>query len=440
MPGEMTIEPRVFGTDRPVSLRIKLAADFTIAKDQVFFAGQPCRLRLYGLQYAGAKKLRDSGLAYQVNEADKTVTVTVNLPFEQEYSLGFFYDLAGREQLAAKAALYALEDDLLDLMPWKGDLHMHSNRSDGVDEPEHVVAACRRIGFDFMALTDHGQFEPSLLTIAAFADVQNDLAIYTGEEVHAPGNPIHIVHVGGQNSVNDCFATELYQAELAKLIQEQGEIPAGIDPAVYASSRWIWQRIAGEGGLSIFCHPYWLNNNLNEGQSYYISEQLTTRLLEDGEYDALEVLGGYHMHQTDSNNLQVARYHEERGRGKVIPLVGVSDAHGCERGNLFGWFYTIALAQSNQFPDIAAAIRQCRSVAVEALPGEVVRVYGPFRLVKYVLFLLREYFPLHDRLCFTEGLALHEYIDKTADKAKAAAKLARLQGRVAGLQARLFAR
>ena len=440
MPGKMSVEPRVLGINQPVRLKVRPGEDFTFAGDLVYYAGRPCRLRLFGRQYAGSKKLGDSTMAYEVNVQEKTVLVEVKLPLEQEYNLAFYYEQDSHEHLAATGTIYALEADLLACLPWKGDLHMHSNRSDGRDEPDHVVAACRRIGFDFMALTDHGQFAPSLATIATFADVETDLAVYTGEEVHAPGNPIHIVHVGGKNSVNDCFATTEYKEELARLVQEQGPVPAGIDPAVYASSRWIWQRIAKEGGLSIFCHPYWENRNPAEGQSYYISEQLTTRLFEDAEYDALEVLGGYHMHQTDSNNLQLARYHEERARGRVIPIVGVSDAHGCETGSLFGWFYTIALADTNGFTDIATAIRQCRSVAVEALPGEVVRVYGPFRLVKYVLFLLREYFPEHDRLCFTEGLALHEYIANDADKKQVAAKLARLKGRVRSLQNRPFAR
>src|SRR3712207_809841 len=40
--------------------------------------------------------------------------------------------------------------------PWfRGNLHTHSNRSDGVAAPEDVIAAYRAAGYDFVVLTDH---------------------------------------------------------------------------------------------------------------------------------------------------------------------------------------------------------------------------------------------------------------------------------------------
>ena len=68
------------------------------------------------------------------------------------------------------------------------------------------------------------------------------------------------------------------------------------------------------------------------------------------------------------------------------------------------------------------------SVAVEAMPGETVRAYGPFRLVKYALFLLRELFPKHDRLCQEEGEWMLKHV---AGDATAASMLAGFQGRTA---------
>ena len=38
---------------------------------------------------------------------------------------------------------------------WRGNLHCHSNRSDGQWEPERVAAAYREAGYDFIALSDH---------------------------------------------------------------------------------------------------------------------------------------------------------------------------------------------------------------------------------------------------------------------------------------------
>jgi hypothetical protein len=38
---------------------------------------------------------------------------------------------------------------------FRGNLHAHSDRSDGVAPAEEVVAAYRAAGYDFLVLTDH---------------------------------------------------------------------------------------------------------------------------------------------------------------------------------------------------------------------------------------------------------------------------------------------
>lgn len=134
----------------------------------------------------------------------------------------------------------------------------------------------------------------------------------------------------------------------------------------------------------------------------------------------------------ESNILQVARYSEERAHGRTIPIVGASDAHGCERGTLFGWYYTVLFARAPELGDIIGAVKDCRAVAVEALPGQTPRAHGPFRLVKYAQFLLREFFPLHDALCKREGELMLAHI---AGDAGAAGQLQKLKGQTATLMA-----
>jgi predicted metal-dependent phosphoesterase TrpH len=42
---------------------------------------------------------------------------------------------------------------------FRGNLHCHSKRSDGVVEPEDVAAAYRDAGYDFIRLSDHFEAE-----------------------------------------------------------------------------------------------------------------------------------------------------------------------------------------------------------------------------------------------------------------------------------------
>lgn len=326
--------------------------------------------------------------------------------------------------------LYSLENDLYERYPYKGDFHMHSFRSDGRETPGYVAASCRKIGLDFMALTDHGQYAPSIEAQEAFKDLELDFKIFRGEEVHAPNNPLHIINFGGSFSINDLISKnpEKY-AEEVKIIEGRIlDAPQDMDSYQYASSEWVFNKIREAGGLGIYCHPYWVYYDLhNPEQGYYISSGLISYMFDKQPYDAFELLGGYYRHEANSNMLQVARYNEERAKGRKIPIVGVSDAHGCETGDLFGWYYTIVFSPGLDLQDIAESVKSLYSVAVEAIPGETARVHGPFRLVKYSLFLLREVFPVHDKLCFEEGSLMLQY--ESGNK-NAAEKLTGLAGQV----------
>ena len=317
---------------------------------------------------------------------------------EQKYILAVERITPDAVEPVADCAIYAAREDLFKRFPYKGDMHMHSHYSDGVESPPYVAAMCRKIGMDFMAVTDHGQYSPSLEAIEAFRDQPVDLRIYPGEEVHPPENPIHIVNFGGGFSINELFTQdERYQHEVAARQAQQGEIPAGANPYWYASALWCFDKIREAGGLGIFCHPYWFANRMVR-----IPESLTSALLETQPYDALEVIGGYFRHESDSNMLQVVRYYEETAKGKRIPIVGVSDAHGCHK-DLFGWYYTLVFSPSLALGDLISSIKNQYSVAIEALPGELVHVYGPFRMVKYAQFVLEELMSAHDSLCAQEG-------------------------------------
>jgi hypothetical protein len=352
---------------------------------------------------------------------DGELCITQRFEGEQEHGL-FVEELRENERIPVlDARIYSVGADLYDRRPLKGDLHIHSNRSDGRESPAHVAAACRRIGMDFMAVTDHRLYEPSLEAQAAFAGLPIDLAIYPGEEVHPPDNEIHIVNFGGSRSLNARFADPVWRQEVDRMARGLSGLPPKLDPYLYASALWCFHAIRECGGLGIFCHPCWINK-----RRYHIQGSLADHVFAEQPYDAYEVIGGYHRWEAESNALQVARYHEETLRGKRIPVVGVSDAHGCERGELFGWYFTIVFAASPALGDLTGAIKDLHSVAVEMLPGAPVQVHGPIRLVRYAHFLLREFFPGHDTLCRKESEAMFAHLSGDAG---ARATLASLRGR-----------
>lgn len=361
-----------------------------------------------------------------VRAAGGRLSVALGFHGEQEHVLLVETVSQGERRLAGDFRVYSARDDLIKRIPYKGDFHVHSCRSDGREEPAYVAGASRRIGLDFMAVTDHRRYEPSLEAQRAYDGVEIDLLIVPGEEVHPPDNPVHIINFGGRFSINALFRDEAaYRRGVRAVRRGLPRPPEGVDPYQYASCLWCFDAIREGGGLGVFCHPYWFTDH-----RYAPSGALTSHLFDTMPFDAFEVIGGFHRHEADSNTLQVARYHEERSKGRQIPIVGASDAHGCERGELFGWYYTIVFSPSLEWSDLRDSVKNLYSVAVEALPGETPRAYGPFRFVKYALFLMREVFPQHDKLCAEEGELMLNHI---AGDRGAASRLAQLKGRTAAL-------
>jgi hypothetical protein len=83
---------------------------------------------------------------------------------------------------------------------WKGNLHTHSTRSDGILAPEEVCRRYREMGYDFLALTDHfiGAYGYPIVDTIPFRT--NDFTTILGAELHsgamANGELWHILAVG----------------------------------------------------------------------------------------------------------------------------------------------------------------------------------------------------------------------------------------------------
>jgi len=362
-----------------------------------------------------------------VRATDGVIRFEATFQDEQEHILLLKSD----DRQPVEIRIYSLRDDLFARRPYKGDIHLHSCRSDGSEDPAYVAGACRRIGLDFMSLTDHGKYGPSLEAIAAYDGVKVDLRMYPGEEVHLPNTSTHIINFGGSCSVNMAGPDEHppHLNEIKKLAAKLGSLPQGVDPLNYAECVWAFDRIRRAGGLGVFCHPYWV-----AAKRYHPGMPLTDYIFETQPFDAYEVIGGYDGN-CDSNTLQVGRYHDEQAKGRKIPVVGVTDAHSCQRHRYFDTYYTIAFSPSCGLQDLIGSIKDLYSVAMESLPNDRPRPVGPMRLMKYALFLEREIFPQHDELCLEEGRLMLAYIAGDTDAADA---LARLSGRTAAMYKRYW--
>ena len=331
--------------------------------------------------------------------------------------------------------LYALAEDMADRIPLRGDLHMHTCRSDGHGDPAVVCADYRMKGYDFIVVTDHSRYYPSLEAMRAYKDVKTALNILPGEEVHLPQTDVHIVNAGGLFSINGLFdylrnyietdgdidarrfddtitppdivTDEQYNRELDAIEASLTDVPADVNKRWYAVCVWAFDKIREAGGLGIFAHPYWISD------MWQIHEPFTQYMLANKPFDAFEVLGGENYYQ--QNGFQTAIYYDEYRRGNVLPIVGSTDSHNSTENNRNAAICsTIVFAHKNERTDILQSIKDKYSVAVDTISAEY-RLVGEHRFQKYACYLMENFYPLHDRAAYSDGEIMRKYYLGEAD-------------------------
>ncbi|MBQ3662685.1 MAG: hypothetical protein II914_00985 [Clostridia bacterium] len=348
-------------------------------------------------------------------------------PTEQEYYLRFY---SSEDRLLDQFPVYCVAEDLVGLYPFIGDTHLHTCRSDGRQTPAVVAANYRKIGYDFLAITDHHRYYPSLEALRFYKDVPTELCIVPGEEVQLPDanglhNDVHIINFGGLYSVNalaegpnrseagdgkmmrsldgdapDSMTQAEYDALMQKLTDEI-DCPEDIDSFPAANCKWVFDEIRKADGLGIFVHPYWISD------VYHVPERFTDYVVDSGMFDAFEVLGGERYYE--QNGFQTIRYYEDKAKGHVYPIVGATDSHSSHPSNDGAYVAaTIVFAEKNERKTLISAIKNFHSVAVDKISKEF-RMVGDLRLVKYATFLYQYYFPMHNELCFEEGRLMKQY-------------------------------
>ena len=295
--------------------------------------------------------------------------------------------------------VYSLKEDLYSKRALRGDLHLHTIRSDGDESPEYVAARYRKAGRDFIAITDHNVFY-SQDDAKVDLDFVKNFKIIPGEETHNGYlGFLHTVNIGGNYSLNEIYINdpERVKREVAEL-EKEVEVPEGLDKKEYLNRVWLYREAKKSGGFVIHAHPYW-----NIG-FYHTSTEMSKAMIKNGLCDAFEVIGG--CTRPSGNNLQVALYNELRAEGYDIPIVGSTDSHSVLKEEYLKRS-TVTFTDND---DIIDAISKGYSVAVESEPGEKLRVYGKLRYVMYTHFLLENYFPVHEDLCSVSGTYLEEYV------------------------------
>jgi hypothetical protein len=454
------VVPSVFlaGTEKQITVR-------PLGRHAAFVPGQEYTLRV--LQVDRAEERRYAGSAggrsfTVVPDGDGCLRFRMVFPAESQYFIHIHN--SPEERRKVQLCVYALGPDMKGRYPLRGDLHLHSCCSDGREDPLAVAANYRGRGYDFMVLSDHGRYYPSLALRRALGIGPDDrggitdMLVVPGEEIHLPLNAAHYINFGGSFSVNalvtpskneeaggsdsefrsldgvcpDTMTTEEFEA----MIRERAEgidLPLESERLSLAVARWECEQVRAGGGLAIFPHPFWLYSTMQ------LSESFTRAYYEDGPFDAFEVLGGELYFA--QNGFQTALYYEEKAKGFDYPVVGSTDSHGSTENNPKSLICsTIVFSPENTTAALVSSVKERYSVAVDTISPQYGLV-GDFRLVKYASFLMENWYPIHDRLCATEGWQLRRLLlgDAASGERESAERVLReMKGQVPALMKKYF--
>lgn len=210
---------------------------------------------------------------------------------------------------------------------WRGNLHTHSTRSDGILPPDEVCRRYKAEGYDFMALTDHlvGIYDYPIVDTSEFRD--DGFTTILGAEVHSGpmenGEIWHILAVGLPPDFKRPDALDFGPTAA----QETG-------PELAARAR-------DAGAFVAIAHPEWGGLTLSDARSIEAAH-------------AVEVYN--HGCQVGADRAE-GFWHLDRllEEGRRLTLCATDDAHFSEPDAFGGW--TMVKAEENTPDALLSALK-----------------------------------------------------------------------------------
>ncbi|MBN9887654.1 PHP domain-containing protein [Salipiger abyssi] len=204
---------------------------------------------------------------------------------------------------------------------WRGNLHTHSDRSDGVLPPQEVCRRYRAEGYDFIALTDHfiGAYGYPITDTTPFRS--NTFTTIPGAELHsgamANGELWHILAVGLPEDFNAPDAPGFHPVDG----QESG-------PEIAARAR-------AAGAFVAIAHPQWSGLTLADARSIDAAHAVEI-------YNHGCAIGCDRADGAQTADLLLSE-------GRQLSLIATDDAHFSEPDHFGGW--VMVKAEAND-PDL----------------------------------------------------------------------------------------
>lgn len=408
----VSICPRVYHVNVRQKITIRSKFDFIRLQGNYSISILP----RYEYDYNG-----ETGTAHynslEICANDNELTFYYEFGSEQEYYLyaAPIGTQGGRIQ-GIKTSVYALKDDLYMKKVMKGDLHLHTAFSDGLESPEHRAIVARNEGFDFISITDHNNYFGSTHLIEKMKKCRTNMVFIRGEEVHAPKCPVHILSLGAKHAIAPLVEnlSENQRNALSNIVERYShKLKLNVDKRAFAAAMDVFDKIHEADGVSVLCHIYWNAIDITNQNRMGAPEQLIDALVDECKFDAFEITSGAPAEDLQANYLQESYYREKLPPN--FPIIGITDSHTTLKDmTIFGKNYTIAFVDERSEAGVLDAIKQGLTVSVDGV-GTNILCHGSLRLVKYATFLRDRFFECHDEFARMEAAMMRKVLEGKLD-------------------------
>ena len=354
---------------------------------------------------------------------DNGITVTIMLRGEQRHSFLFWAPPQKPADPKKKPArpqpkieqVMTLKPDLFALRPFRGNIHQHSKVSDGRWEPEEHITHARRVGFDFVSVTDHGTYDQNPRVIAAAAESGSGLEVYPGEEMHNYGAVLHAVCLGAPKrmSLTGKYAEDLTElaegsAKVAEEIRKEFPQASKEDIRFAAEATFLARRARRHGATVIYAHPYWFTKGRLQSPEF-----MTRYILTHNDFDAVEICNDG---IATSYNPPIAAllYELAYTSGRRWPVSSASDCHNVA-SDYYKRNFNVIFAKDCTLASFRDALVNYRSTAGYLTRGAKgdgpVYYFGPLRFIDYSQFLHDcGYWKNHLKICLRQSELLAKFV------------------------------
>lgn len=360
------VEPKVYESGKTNTITVRCRHSSMKLDGEFLVMIQP----VYSYAFEPGIKYNDS--IFSVKTENGRLKFDYFFEKEQLYRIAIAQETSdGVLALLTKDQLYAVDSDLYALKPLKGDLHCHTIYSDGFETPEMVVEAALKLGFDFIAVTDHNSYEGSAVASEWVKNNNIPLTIIHGEEYSSSFTPMHIISLGSQKPLDE-------QYYLCDMIEGHSEVDMICS---------LVAKIKENDGISMMCHPLW-KPFCSDGRRMDVSLETVRTTLQMNIFDAVEVVGGSPNDDITTSLLQFQIASENCQPGIDFACIGTTDSHNYSTDPICGKHFTLLFAEGNTEEYIMQAIREKKTVAVQLVDKVNTMCFGSSRLCMYASFLL----------------------------------------------------